>query len=76
MSWLIAVVLRPFFSLLLFGSAAFLAIVVLKPLIPDGRVKTVLYDRTLRTRHPWKFAFLAMATCWGMLGLVGWLVYR
>jgi hypothetical protein len=75
MTWVLALVLRPLAALVLFGFAAFVAIVLLKPLIPSGRIKDLLYDRTLRLRHPWRFAILAMVLCWGVQGLIGWYVY-
>jgi hypothetical protein len=75
MTWLVAVVLRPFAALLLFGFAAFVAMVVIKPLIPKGRVKDMLFDRTLQKRYPWRFAILAIGLGWGVPALIGWYVY-
>jgi hypothetical protein len=45
------VVLRPFAALALFGLALAISY-LLRPLIPDGRVKRLLYDRTFRERRP------------------------
>jgi hypothetical protein len=57
--WLIAVILRPFGAFLYFGLALVIAHAI-RPLIPNGRIKVILYDRTLRKRHPWRF-FLGFA---------------
>jgi hypothetical protein len=73
MTWLLAVVLSPLGSLLLFGAAAWIAFYVVSPLIPSGRVKMTLYDRGVRRRHPWKFAVLGLIACYGVIGLVYWL---
>jgi hypothetical protein len=75
MTWVLALVLRPFAALVLWGIVAFVAIVLIKPLIPNGRMKDLLYDRTLRVRYPWRFAFFAMALYGGVLGLIAWYVY-
>lgn len=64
MTWLLAVVLRPLGSLLLFGSALLLAR-LLWPLIPSGRFRTVLYDRAIRKNHPWTFGLLGLAAIYG-----------
>lgn len=69
----LAAVLRPLGSLLFFGLAALIAY-TLKPLIPSGRIRDVLYDRTIRTKHPWKFALLALFSCYGTVGLVAYIV--
>lgn len=74
MTWLLAVVLKPFGALLFFGLAAFLAYFAVGPLIPNGRVKNVLYDRSIQKRHPWKFAALAFVTFYGTIALVSYLV--
>ena len=64
MTWLIAVALRPLGALALFG-LAFLTAGLLWPLIPDGRVKRILYDRTLRHRRKWMFAALVVVSFYG-----------
>jgi hypothetical protein len=69
----LAALLRPLGSLLFFGLAALVAY-TLKPLIPSGRMRDLLYDRTIRTNHPWKFALLALFSCYGMAGLIAYLV--
>ena len=71
--WLWAVVLKSLGALVLFGAAAFIAHKVLYPLIPNGRVKSLLYDRTIRTQHPWKFGAAVLFGCYGMLGLMLWI---
>ena len=73
MSWLIAVVFRPLGGLIFFGLAAALAY-SLRPLIPSGKVRDVLYDRDLRRRHPWKFFFGFATAFYGMVALVAYLV--
>lgn len=69
MTWLLAVVLKPAVAVLLFF-AAYVVARLLWPLLPDGPVKRFAYDRTIRPRHPWKFAFLAMGATWGVVYLV------
>ena len=73
MTWLLAVVLRPFGALVMFGASAFIAYKLLYPLIPDGRIKTLLYDRTIRTQHPWKFGTAVVVSCYGTIFLMVWL---
>lgn len=71
MTWLIAVALRPFGALVFFGAAAALAFLI-RPLIPSAW-RPVLYDRTLRKRHPWK-VFWVFAFCfYGTVYAVYWL---
>lgn len=73
MTWVIALLLRPFAALLVFGLAAFVAYVLLARVIPAGRVKRLLYDRTLQKRYPWRFAALGLIACYGTIALVGYL---
>lgn len=70
MTWLLAVVFQPLGALILFGLAAAVAVYVLRPLLPNGRVKDLLYDRTLQKRYPWRFAILALSLCWGIPALI------
>jgi hypothetical protein len=70
MTWLVSVALRPIGALLLFGFALILARVLYR-MIPAGALRTVLYDRTIRKRHPWKFFFLAAGGVWGAVALIG-----
>lgn len=74
-AWLLGLFLKPFAAVVLFVGAA-VAARLLFPLIPNGSAKRFLYDPTLRTRHPWKFALFFMAFGWGVMGLVGYLVWR
>lgn len=74
--WLIAVVLRPFGALAFFGLAAFIAYKVIAPLIPEGRIKAVLFDRSLRTRHPWKFTVLLLVSVYGTILVMDWWYLR
>jgi hypothetical protein len=72
--WLIAVFLRPFGALLLFGVVAALAL-LLRPLIRSllpGRWVAVLYDRSLRKRHPCAFATGFFVLFYGTILLVAW----
>lgn len=72
MTWLLAVVLRSLGSLLFLGFAAFVAYKVVWPLMPNGRFKRFLYDRSIRNNHPWKFGVAVVVGCYGMLGLMFW----
>jgi len=58
--------LRPFFALALFA-VAFLIARSLARAIPNGKVKTLLFDRELQKRHPWKFFFMGAAGIWGAI---------
>lgn len=74
--WLIAVVLRPLGALVFFGLAAFIAYKVIAPLIPEGRIKSILFDRTIRTRHPKKFTVLIVVSVYGTILLMDWWYLR
>lgn len=74
MAWLLAVALKPLFLVGLF----FFAYVVARfahRAIPDGRVKRLLYDRSLRARHPWKFGLGFMVAGYAVMGLIAYLVW-
>jgi len=73
MEWVIALALKSVGALLFFGTAYFLAL-GLSRLIPDGSVKSLLYDRSIQKKHPWKFALLGMFTIWGTIGLIALIV--
>lgn len=75
MTWLLALILRPVGAFALFGFALLVAR-VLWPLIPAGRVRTVLYDRTIRKKHPWAFFFLACFGVYGTIYTIYWFVMR
>lgn len=53
--WQLAIVLKPFGLLALFACLVIPVELGLKRLWPDGRLKSVLFDRTFRARHPWYF---------------------
>lgn len=72
MTWLVAVALRPLGALAFFGGAAFLAYLI-KPLIPMSW-RGLLYDRSIRKRHPWKFAIFGLLAIYGTAAIVGYLV--
>lgn len=74
MEWLIALAFKSVGALLFFGTSYFLAL-GLSRMIPDGAVKTLLYDRSIQKKHPWKFAFLAMFSVWGTVGLIALLAH-
>ncbi len=74
MEWIFAVALKSVGALFFFG-LAFLLAQGLSKLIPNGSVKTLLFDRSIQKQHPWKFAFLAMFTVWGTVGLVALMVH-
>lgn len=71
MTWLLAVVLKPFASLALFGLALAIAY-LLRPFIPNGRIKDLLYDRTFRERRVEVFNGIAILC---IIGLVLFSVY-
>lgn len=74
MEWLIAVALKP----LVFVGLFFLAYVLARfahRVIPNGRVKQVLYDRGLRARHPWKFGLGFAIGGYALIALIGYLVW-
>lgn len=73
MEWLLAVALKPLVFLGLFLFAYFAARVVQR-VLPDGRVKQVLYDRSLRTRHPWKFGLGFAAAGFAVIALIAYSV--
>jgi|GEM_PF-4984161 len=73
MTWVLAVVVRPLGAIVLFGLALAISFYVLKPLIPNGRVKALLYDRTFRDRRPVVFT-MAIAGGYAFIALVGFLV--
>jgi len=73
MEWIFAVALKSVGALVFFGAAYFLAL-GLSRMIPNGSVKSLLYDRSIQKQHPWKFALLAMFAVWGAIGLVAWFV--
>lgn len=60
MTWLLAVIFRPVGALIFFGFALVVSR-LLWPLIPDGPVKAVLYDRAILKRYPWT-TFVVFAT--------------
>lgn len=64
-NWLIALSLRSFAALVLL-TGTLLAARWLYPQIGDGAVKRLLYDATLRKRHPWRFAVACFAASWGI----------
>lgn len=66
MTWLAAVVLRPLVTLALFGLALSLAYLI-RPLIPRGRVKDLLYSRTFRHTHAEWFNAIAMLCIFGLV---------
>jgi 4-hydroxybenzoate polyprenyltransferase len=69
MEWILAVAFKSVGALLFFGVAYLLARLI-APLIPNGRFKSVLYDRSIKKKHPWKFAVLAMVSVWGTVALI------
>ena len=73
MEWLIALAFKSVGALLFFGTAYFLARGLAR-VIPNGIIKTILYDRSIQKKHPWKFAFLGMFTIWGTIGLIALIV--
>ena len=74
MEWTVvaALVLRPLGNLTIWGGAAAIAWAI-SPLFPP-KWRAVLYDRTLRKRHFWKFAIGGMTACYGTFALIYWLI--
>lgn len=72
MEWLIAAAARPLGALVFFSAAAFLAYVVVAPLIPQGRLKGILFDKGIQQRHPWKFG---LGACFAAYSVLGVLIY-
>lgn len=70
MFWVMA--LKPFVAAVFLGIAYVIARGLAK-LIPSGRVKDVLFDRTIAERHPWKIGFLVIFGGFGGIFLVAWL---
>lgn len=69
MSWLIAVALKPF-VVLAFFAFAFLVARLLGKAIPAGKTKTLLYDRSVMKRHPWKVGLGFMFAAYGLIGAI------
>lgn len=46
----------------------------LSRLIPGGRIKDILYDRTIQKRHPWKFGIAALVGTYGTICLMVYLL--
>lgn len=57
------------FVALAFFSVAYVISRILAKIIPNGRVKDVLFDRTLQARHPWKVFFLFTLFFFGAMAL-------
>lgn len=75
LSLAIAAALRPLGALVMFTAALCIAWVI-RPLIPGGKIKDLLYDRTFRKRHPWKVFLVFALVFYGTVAAVGWYVYR
>lgn len=75
MTWLVAVVLRPFGALVFFFVARAIALALYR-VIPNGPLKTVLYDKSIRKRAPWRFFLLFAVMFYGTVALVALYVYR
>ena len=68
----IALLLKPFAALVLFGLIVLPIELVLAKFWPEGRLKRVLFDRTFRDRHPGKFTvvwLVLMVLLWGWIYL-------
>lgn len=73
MEWFLATALRPIGALIYFGLALLISRMI-APLIPDGRVKSALYDRSIKKTHPWKFCLLGFITFYGCIAIVAYFV--
>jgi hypothetical protein len=74
MEWLLAVALKP---LILFLGLCVVYVLArsMHRFIPEGRVKQLLYDRSLRARHPWKFGLGFAITGYATIAVIAYLVY-
>ncbi len=54
----IALLLKPFAALVLFGLVVLPIELVLARFWPEGRLKRVLFDRTFQARHPWIYTLV------------------
>jgi hypothetical protein len=73
MEWLLTVALKPLLFVALFF-AAYVVARLAAPAIPDGRFKRLLYDRTLRARHPWKVGLGFAIGGYLVIALIAYLV--
>lgn len=68
-----AIVLKPL-GLLVFLFAVALFAMQLKRFVPDGSIKTLLYDKTFRTRHPRIFTGIVIGFYVVLFALIGFFV--
>jgi hypothetical protein len=73
MEWVIGLVIKPFAAVAFFVLAYLLARLLART-IPDGRIKALLYDRSIQKRHPWKFGLGFLFGSWALIGLIAFLV--
>ncbi len=69
--WLIALILKPL-ALLAFFFGVYVLARIVSPLIPNGGIKRLLYDKSLQKRHPWKFG---LGLLFGVYGTIMLMVY-
>jgi hypothetical protein len=72
--WFLAIAVKPFIMLALFTLTYWIARFI-APLIPNGRLKSLVYDRGLRGRHPWKFAIGFAVAFFGVIFLFDWIYH-
>jgi len=73
MSFAIASLLKPFVGLAFFF-AVYLIARAMARLIPSGRARDLLYDKTLQKRYPWRFGLGAILGAYGSILLAYWLL--
>lgn len=73
MTLFLSTLLKPFFAVVFFFLAYVLARLV-GPLIPNGAIKRILYDKTIYRRYPWRFSIGFMVAAWGLMFIIYFLV--
>lgn len=70
----IALLLKPFAALVLFGLVVLPIELVLAKFWPEGRLKRVLFDRSFQARHPWIYTLVWLIVMAMMIASVAWYV--
>jgi hypothetical protein len=68
--WLWAIALKPFALLAFFSAVAAIAFALYK-LFPAGPLRDVLFDRTLRKRHPVAWTLLVLGVWFSLIASIG-----
>jgi hypothetical protein len=70
----IALLLKPFAALVLFGLIVLPIELLLARFWPEGRLKRVLFDRSFQARHPWIYTLVWFVVMAMMIASVVWYV--